>query len=253
MSVMPSETSTQVTRSRSRPARGWPATVRLLAVAWAALCGLMVGLGWLLTHPLTRSVGTMDNDLAQWFARQRNPTLSDLAAVGTLLGETVTGLVVLFLVALGFSLRQHSRIPALFVTVVYAGLGGIYLVATHLIPRQRPPVTILDKGLVPDHSFPSGHVGTATAVVGCIIVLTWTYAWTARWWTMPLLVVPLGTLLARMYQGAHHLTDVLAGLFCATIWLGTVATLVLRDRSDRDRSGQRTGRAGRSGQERMTG
>ena len=31
-----------------------------------------------------------------------------------------------------------------------------------LISRDRPPVRILDPGLVPDHSFPSGHVATAT-------------------------------------------------------------------------------------------
>ena len=33
-----------------------------------------------------------------------------------------------------------------------------------LITRDRPPVEILDPGLVPDHSFPSGHVATSVVV-----------------------------------------------------------------------------------------
>jgi undecaprenyl-diphosphatase len=223
------------------PGRGWPATVLLVAAAWLFLCAAVVGVGLLLTHPLTRSVGVLDDDLARWFADRRTPMLNDLADIGTLLGETVTGLVVLGAVALGFSLRQRSAAPAFFAGFVYAGLGGIYLVATLLVPRERPPVTILDAGLVPDHSFPSGHVGTAAAIAGCIAVLTWTYASGGRWWwTTPLLLLPLLTLLSRLYQGAHHLTDVLTSLVCAGLWLGAVAVLVLPDERPWSRDVRRT-------------
>ena len=209
------------------PGRAWPVTALVLAVSWVVVCGLVVGWGRLLTHPLAGSVGVVDDDLARWFSGRRTPSLDELAEAGTFVGDTVTGLVVLAAVALGAWLWTRSGAPALFVLVTYAGLGGIYLVATRLDPRQRPPVTILDKGLIPDHSFPSGHVGTATAIAGCVIVLTWTYARAARWWTLALLVVPLWTLVARLYQGAHHLSDVLTSLVCAVVWLAVVATVLL--------------------------
>lgn len=159
--------------------------------------------------------------------------LSDLATVAAFVGSTLTGQVALVMVAVGFSLWQRSVLPALFVALVEAGLLGIYLVATHLVPRPRPPVKILDTGLVHDHSFPSGHVATATAIYGSIVVLTWTYRRAARWWTTALLVLPLCVLSARLYQGAHHLTDVLTSLVYATLWLSTVTILLLRGRSPR--------------------
>jgi undecaprenyl-diphosphatase len=38
------------------------------------------------------------------------------------------------------------------------------------------------------------------------------------------------TTLSRVYQGAHHVSDVLAGLVTAAIWLAVVARVLLRDR-----------------------
>ena len=90
---------------------------------------------------------------------------------------------------------------------------------------------ILDPGLVPDHSFPSGHVGTATALFGCAVVLVWVYARAARWWAIPLLLLPVVCLLSRLYEGAHHLTDVLTSMAYTSLWIAAVASLVLmRDR-----------------------
>ena len=120
-------------------------------------------------------------------------------------------------------------VPALFLALVTCGIGGIYYVGS----QRRPPANarrskILDPGLDPTHSFPSGHVGTAIALYGGIVVLSWTYARAARWWVTPLLLVlPLVVLVARLYQGAHHLSDVLTSLVFASIWVGTVAALPL--------------------------
>jgi uncharacterized protein (TIGR00106 family) len=82
------------------------------------------------------------------------------------------------------------------VVVAAVGVYAIYLLAVTVDPRPRPPVTILDPGLVPTHSFPSGQVGTAVVLYGCVVVLTWTYAHAARWWVTPLLVLPLVVLVA---------------------------------------------------------
>jgi membrane-associated phospholipid phosphatase len=207
--------------------RGRPVVAALVAGTWATMFCVVLAVGWLLTHPLSGSVGVVDNDLAQWLAAHRSPVWTAVAEVAQVPGNTITGQVVLLLVALAFSLWQRSAMPAVFVVLVDVGLTAVYLGVTALVPRDRPPVRILDPGLVPDHSFPSGHVATACAVCGSIVVLTWLYARTVAPWTLPLLVLPVCTLLARLYQGAHHLSDVLTALVYATMWIATI-TVVLR-------------------------
>lgn len=231
---------TQATRHNSTRSgdgvRAPAVTAGLLVAAWAAIVVSVVGLGWLITHPWSGPVDTFDNRIARWFAAERTPKLSDLAEVGTFFGETVVSLVLSPIIAIGLWIWRRSVIPALFVVLVVSGVGGIYYVATQLDPRQRPPVKILDAGLVPDHSFPSGHVGTAAALFGLIVVLVWTYAHAARWWASILLVLPSAVLVARLYQGAHHLTDVLTSLVYTTVWVATVAVLVLRGERQTDDS-----------------
>jgi membrane-associated phospholipid phosphatase len=225
------ESPTSLSRPSFSPDRTWPTTLALLVVSWTTLCAVVVGVGWLLVHPLAASVGELDDDLARWLAEHRTPVLNDLATVGAFAGDTRAGQIGLVAVALGFSLWQRSVVPALFVALVEAGLLGIYLVATYLISRPRPPVKVLDPALVTDDSFPSGHVATAVAIYGSIVVLTWTYGRAVRWWTTPLLVLPLCAVIARLYEGAHHLSDVLTSLAYATLWLATVTSVLLRSRS----------------------
>ena len=195
---------------------------------------VVLGVGWLLTHPLASSVGGADDDLARWLAAHRTPDLSRVADVGTLLGETPVGAGLLVLVGAVVGLVVRSWRPLLFVVVMYAGMGVVYFVATHVDHRDRPPVRILDAGLVPDRSFPSGHVGTATAVALCTGLLLLAYRLVAARWlvvvTVLLAVVPLLTLSARLYQGAHHLTDVLTSVGYATVWALAVAGQLLPDR-----------------------
>ncbi len=207
-----------------------PAGARLTG-CWLLLCAGLLSLGWLLTHPLSQSVGGPENDLSRWVEDRRTPLLDQVAAVGTLLGDTVLGIVTLLVLGAGFSWWRRSRLPLLLVTVVYVGLLAAYLTATHLLPRDRPPVEILDTGLVPDHSFPSGHTMTSTAVVGCLLLLLHTYAPQHLRWARLLVVVPVLTMLSRVYQGAHHVSDVLAGLVTAVVWLAVVASVLQRDRS----------------------
>jgi undecaprenyl-diphosphatase len=50
------------------------------------------------------------------------------------------------------------------------------------------------------------------------------------------LLLPAFVLLARLYQGAHHLTDVLTSVAYASVWLLVVARLVLPSPAE-ERSG----------------
>jgi membrane-associated phospholipid phosphatase len=220
----------------TRQRRTWPATVGMLVAAWVALAAVVVAWGWLLTQHLEGSVGVVDDDVARWFAHERTPSLTDAAEVGTYAGETIVGAVLLGVAAVLFSLWRRTWLPVLFVVMMDAGLGGIYWLGTHLDPRDRPPVKILDRGLVPDHSFPSGHVGTAMAIFLGIAFLVWAYTRVPRGWALllvlVLVLVPLGCVSARLYQGAHHLSDVLTSVVYAAVWITLVARLVLgRDHS----------------------
>ena len=214
--------------------RTWPATVGLLVAGWVAVTAAVVGWGWLLTNHLEGSIGAADDDLARWLADGRTAALTDAAEIGTYLGETIVGAVVLGVAALVAAVARRSWLPILFIGLVEAGIGGIYWCGTRFDPRQRPPVEILDRGLVPDHSFPSGHTGTAMAIFLGIAFLVWTYTRVPRGAMFLLAVVPLACAAARLYQGAHHLSDVLTSMVYATVWITLAARLVLsRERPER--------------------
>jgi membrane-associated phospholipid phosphatase len=205
----------------------WAGTAGRLGAGWLVVTLVVVGWGWLLTQHLEGSVGAADDDLARWLAGERTPTLTDAAEVATYPGETIVGAAVLGVAAVVVAAWRRTWLPVLFVVLVEAGLGSIYWLGTHLDPRQRPPVRVLDQGLVPDHSFPSGHTGTAMAIFVGVTFLAWTYTRVSRGWLLLLAVVPLACLSARLYQGAHHLTDVLTSVVYAAVWITLVARLVL--------------------------
>src|SRR4051812_9605037 len=137
---MSASTQTRRVETTSSGQTSWGRTIALIVGAWIVMAGVIVGWGWLLTHPLEDSVGATDNDVARWFADQRTSTLSELGDVGTLLGETFVELVVAPVVAVIFSAWKRSWVPGLFVLLVTAGIGGFYYVGTTLVPRNRPPV-----------------------------------------------------------------------------------------------------------------
>ena len=150
-----------------------------------------------------------------------------LAAWGSHLADTIVGVIVAAVAALVLWRTQHTRRPLVYFTVLVGGTLALYLVVTPLITRDRPPVEILDPGLVPDHSFPSGHVATSVVVYCALAVyLARTVPGSLRWaWVLflaPVIVAP-----SRLYEGAHHPTDVLTSLVFAPLWVAAVAHVLL--------------------------
>jgi membrane-associated phospholipid phosphatase len=207
----------------------------LLAVtAYVVLALVVVGWGWVLTHPLQASIEGPDDDVSRWFAGHRTGWLDPVSDVGTLLGETPVGLAVGAVVAVVAGVALRSIAAVVLVLVADVGDGGIYWLGSHADPRDRPPVHILDPGLVPDHSFPSGHVGTAVAVYGAaaLLLALWLRSrggagGAGRAAVLLLAGLPLFVAASRLYQGAHHLTDVGTSLVYGSIWLAAL-TLLLR-------------------------
>jgi undecaprenyl-diphosphatase len=228
--------------SRFSPPTGRPLgrTVVVLVFGLAVLCAAVVAVGWVLTHAL-RSAMRGENDINRWFADQRTGTLTHVADVGTLLGQTVTGVVVLAGLGIAFAVWKRTWWPLVFVGVFDAGLGLFYLAGTTLDPRQRPPVPILQPGLVPDASFPSGHTGTATAIGGVLAALLWAYTRVARWVLVLLVAIPAYTMLSRLYVGAHHVSDVVTAFVYAGLWLLLCTRMLLPARGSEAQPGSDAG------------
>ena len=198
---------------------------------WTAVLVVVLGLGWLVTEGLKGSIDPVDTDLSEWLADQRTPTLTDVAEIGGTGGDTIIICASAAVVAIGTSLWARSVRPLVFMAVGLLGQALIYDLASRLVTRQRPPVNLLDHGLDPNASFPSGHVSTSVMFFGGLVALVWTYA--APRWRAPatlLLVVPPVVGAARLYQGAHHLTDALASLVVMPLWVLALTVLILRSR-----------------------
>ncbi|MCY7400836.1 MAG: phosphatase PAP2 family protein [Nocardioides sp.] len=198
-----------------------------VAVAWALLLLGVLAIGWLITHPLESVVDPWDDSVEIWLADHRTPGLDLAAAIGSHVADTIVGVSLAAVIAVVAGRWQHSKRPLVYYSLLVGGTLVLYLVVTHLITRDRPPVEILDPGLVPDHSFPSGHVATSIVVYVATAVYLARTVPGARRWVWPLYLVPLVVIPSRLYQGAHHPTDVLTSLVFAPIWVAVVAKAVL--------------------------
>ena len=201
-----------------------------LAASWAVLVLAVLGVGWLITGPLEGSVDPWDDSVERSIADGRTPTLDVAAAIGSGIADTIVGVALAVVVAGLAAWRLRSWRPVVYFTVLVGGYLALYVIVTHVITRDRPPVKILDPGLIPDHSFPSGHVATSIVVYGGIAL--WVAAVAPRWrrWTWPLFLVPFVVAPSRLYQGAHHPTDVLTSFVFASIWLVAVSRVLLPER-----------------------
>ena len=202
-----------------------------ILVVWSVILGVMLALGWLVTSGLKDSIDPLDNGFSEWLADRRTQTLTDLAEVGGTGGDTITVAAVAAAVAIGASLWVRSVRPLVFLVVGLVGQALVYEVASQLVMRQRPSVPLLDHALNPSASFPSGHVSTSVTFFGGLVALIWTYAAPRlRTPALVLLVAPPVVAAARLYQGAHHLTDALASLVVMPWWVVALTLLILRSR-----------------------
>lgn len=108
------------------------------------------------------------------------------------------------------------------------GVGnGIDALIGDLVQRPRPtPNLIHVDSLLKFNSFPSGHSCHMMVYYGFLLYLSFTKSvreWRYRWLLLPLQLFALLNILtvgfARLQQGEHWVSDVLAGYLSGAIWL----------------------------------
>lgn len=194
--------------------RGFGPTAVELLIGYVVLTGLWVGMGLLLTGPLGSSaLIDFDQDVATWFVDQRTPTLDTWANFGAMLADTLVKVIATAVIAvIMFALWRSLREP-LVVALALVLEASVFITTTWIVGRNRPDVERLEESPV-GSSFPSGHVAAAAAYAAVAIVI---FERTRNVWIRSVTVVVVVALpvivgIARMYQGMHFFTDVVAGV-----------------------------------------
>jgi hypothetical protein len=208
--------------------------VVLVLAAFVLVEALLLGLGLLVTRVLTGSaIAREELAFERALEGQRTPLWDDVTLVGSVLGSTVT---VVALTAAGCLLLawrgQGPRLPV-FLAVAVAGETALFLLASLVIDRNRPPISQLDMA-PPTSSFPSGHTAATIALgVGLALGLARTHPrhrLRALAWFLAVALAGF-VLLSRLYRGMHWPTDVAASIIFTLTWLLLLRAILLRPRA----------------------
>lgn len=100
-----------------------------------------------------------------------------------------------------------------------------FVAAAWIVGRERPQVEMLDSA-PPTSSYPSGHVGASSALYFTVALMASRFRNVVVRRTLVgiCVTVPFVVTYARLYRGAHHVTDVIVGmangLVCALLAWG---------------------------------
>lgn len=167
------------------------------------------------------SLVTLDAQIATWLQGSGTPRLSAFLMVVSLLHTHAVVLALAVALAIAFHLRGERRWLHAVILVIPGGLA-LNAALKEIVQRPRPvyefPLVTLDT-----FSFPSGHTAAATLLYGFLAVYliqrTRRPALRAAIAAGAFALVALVGF-ARMYLGAHYLTDVVAAAGFALLWLG---------------------------------
>ena len=209
--------------NRLRWADGRDVVVRVF-LPMLVLCGLIVGVGLAVVGPLAGPLNAEDA-MNRGLVVHRSDAWDSITFAWSFLGSTqaIAG-VCLVVSALVLWHTRDWRLTVVPAMAVLLQLSS-YLTVTALIHRERPSVERLE-ALPPMSSFPSGHVGASTALYLALILLALRCRRAGVRWAMTAVcgVIPPLVAFSRMYQGVHHLSDVVVGMIggagCALLAYG---------------------------------
>jgi len=198
--------------SRDRHAGRFSRPVAVVVIGYLGITIALLGIGTLLTHALSGSVGRWDEHVNEYFARHRSTAWNDITQVATSGLNTVPVVATAALVVGFLAIRRHFR-EAIFLTLALVIEITTFLSVTFVVGRPRPDVPRLNS-TPSTSSFPSGHTAAATVLfVGiAVIVVCCTSNLVARVASSVVAAIVVCAVgFARVYRGLHHPTDVFVG------------------------------------------
>ena len=188
---------------------------------------LHVGLGGLLLFVMTTGVGLVfmrffddgpigdaDRAAARWLEDRRTPTFNTWTNYGSMLSETLVKVALVALVGGAFVLIVRRWHDGVFLALVVILESTVFVVASFIVDRDRPPVEQLDPP-APSGSFPSGHAAAAVAFYGGLFIAV---CWHTRHrvvraiFAFVAVAAPLAVGFSRAARGMHQPIDVVAGM-----------------------------------------
>lgn len=201
----------------------WPEAARLLVAAVVIVgTGIVVGLGltdWAAPNAVTR----LDERISNWFVDGRTDGWNSFSHVAAFPADTIPKIVISALICCFFLLRWRRWDEAVYVALPLVFEATCFVAITRTVLRPRPDFEDQLIHSTIDSSFPSGHVAAATVYMAVVVVV---FRHTTAVWARALAVtlfvlVAVGVYWARLYQGVHFASDVVAGII-----LGTVSVIV---------------------------
>ena len=184
---------------------------------------VIVGIGKLIEGPLGGLQG--ESSVNRALQAGRTPTWDTITMVWSRIGNTeiIIGTCVVMVALIWWLTKQWwvAIIPAIAISIQ----ATVFVIATAVTGRDRPEVDHLDPA-PPTSSYPSGHVGAATALYLVLAMMCQRIPNKGLRFVLTVLclVIPLLVGYARLYRGMHHLTDVLVGflngIVCAILAWG---------------------------------
>ena len=181
----------------------------------------IVAFGFLLKGPL-ESFGKWENGISTSFEDGRTQTWNTITKFMSMIGNTEYVIAVAVIVSAIVWWRTKEWWFAVVPLIAISLQATVFVIATAVVGRERPPVERLDP-TPPTSSYPSGHVGASTALyVSFALMATRISNVVARRVVITLCIIaPLLVSYARLYRGAHHVSDIvvgiLTGLLCALL------------------------------------
>lgn len=204
---------------------GSPRLWLILCAAGICVCAFFVVEHYVFGDP-PGGAEAFDRTVAQFIQQFRSPALTGRIMEISALGSAPV-LVVLALLAYSVILRARDRLGLLHLSVALVGASVLSRLLQGLFERERPegllPLIVVTPG-----SFPSAHSFGAAA---CYATFAFFYARYAPglaaevvcYVVAAVIVLLIGA--TRVYLGAHHATDVLAGLAAGAAWAFLVAAV----------------------------
>lgn len=185
----------------------------LFVGAFVAMTTAWVVAGWVVVELAQSPVGGFDQDLSAWMEGHRSERLTRMAGWASLPADTAIKIVVMLALAIVMRVAFARWRDWLILLAALLLEVCVYGAASRIVGRPRPDVEHLASETA--QSWPSGHVAAATTLyIGLALVVSdhTNDRRVIKGAFIVAIAVVCAMCVARLYLGAHFLTDVAAGI-----------------------------------------